>query len=114
MTRAARALAAIAFLAAVALLAWFWPHARNEIFVLSGARDEPGGWYGFHSGLGGAAYVSLVPFGLLLWWHHTCHAPRCLWPGRHTVDGTRWCNRHHLDARRNLAATGSAHDLEAS
>jgi hypothetical protein len=106
--------APIAILAAgtlICLLLEYWSHVRNEFFVLTGARNETGGWYGFHSGLGGAAYLSVIPAGMLLYWHHSCHVSRCLRPGRHRVDGSPWCNKHHIGARQKLAATGSAHDL---
>lgn len=99
-------------LAVLALLIIFWPHVRNEFFVIAGNRNETGGWYGWWSGqAGGVQPVQWVVLGLFLYWHHTCHVDACFLPGRHLVDGTRWCNLHHLDARRRLAATGSAHDL---
>ena len=103
-------LAAAPLILVIACVLW-WPHIRDEFFVLLGSRNESGGWYGFNSGAGGAFYMSAIPAVLLLYWHHTCHVGRCLLPGRHVVDGSRWCNRHHLDARRRLADTGSAHDL---
>jgi hypothetical protein len=104
--------ATLAILAVVAAccVAW-WPHVRNEFFVLLGSRNEAGGYYGFNSGAGGAFYMSAVPAVLLVYWHHTCHEGGCFLPGRHVVDGTRWCSRHHIAARRRLADTGSAHDL---
>jgi hypothetical protein len=30
---------------------------------------------------------------------HNCHQAGCLRIGRHLVDGTPWCNRHHQKAR---------------
>lgn len=50
-------------------MVWHW------LVVISGARNEGGGWY----------------------WHQTCHVGRCWRPGRHAVDGTpyRTCRRHH-------------------
>ena len=104
---------AVVVLAAItsACVTW-WPHVRDEFFILVGNRDEPGGWYGWWSGLGGALQVFTLTFGVLaLYWHRTCHVSSCFLPGRHVVDGTRWCNHHHIAARRRLAATGSAHDL---
>lgn len=111
MRRASRLSAVLTAVAVVVLLAWYWPHVRDEFFVLLGSRDESGGWYGFNSGVAGATYIGIIPAGLLLYWHHTCHVSNCLRPGRHRVDGSPWCNRHHLAARQKLAATGSAHDL---
>lgn len=103
--------------AILAVTAWacatWWPHIRAEFFVLLGNRDEAGGWYGFWSGFGGALQVFTLTFGTLaLYWHHTCHVSSCLLPGRHIVDGSRWCNHHHIAARQRLVSTGSAHDLD--
>jgi hypothetical protein len=106
-----RWLALAAIIAVLCVAHQWWPQIRNEFFVVLGSRDEAGGWYGFNSGAAGAFFMNAIPFGLGLWWHHTCHVDACFLPGRHVVDGTRWCNRHHIDARRRLAATGSAHDL---
>ena len=33
---------------------------------------------------------------------HNCHERRCWRVGRHAVDGTPWCNRHHQAARAAL------------
>jgi hypothetical protein len=30
---------------------------------------------------------------------HNCHVPRCWRIGRHHVNGTPWCNKHHGAAR---------------
>lgn len=114
VNRTVRALAILAAAAAVFLLVSYWAQVRNEFFVLAGSRDESGGWYGFHSGIGGAAYISIIPAALVLYWRHTCHVTNCLRPGRHQVDGSPWCNRHHIGARLRLADTGSAHDLGAA
>lgn len=88
-------------LTAVAVAAWiWWPHLRNEFFVLLGSRDEAGGWYGFNSGAGGAFYMSVVPASLVFWYQHTCHdSPRCLRWGKYPAAGGifRLCRRHHPD-----------------
>jgi hypothetical protein len=79
-----------------------WPHVRNEFFVLAGSRNETGGWYGFHSGFGGAAYVSVIPAMLILYWHRTCHeSPWCLRYGKYEVAGGlgKKCRKHHPDLR---------------
>jgi hypothetical protein len=89
-----------AAIAVICLLSWYWPHVRNEFFVLIGSRNETGGWYGFHSGLGGAAYISVLPAMALIYWHHTCHAsPWCLRWGKYPAAGGlfRLCRDHHPD-----------------
>jgi hypothetical protein len=100
VNRAARSLAVLAAGAALFLLARYWPHVRNEFFVLLGSRNEAGGWYGFHSGLGGAAYITIGPALLLWYWHHTCHAsPWCLRIGKYEAAAGvfKLCARHHPD-----------------
>ena len=83
---------------------WFW--------YITGARNEASAPYGLWSGIGGALPDVCLLTGLAAWyWHRTCHVSHCWRPGKHHVDGTPWCNRHHIAARRKLAATGSAHDL---
>ena len=111
MRRVVTPVAILAASTVICLLLEYWPHVRDEFFVLLGSRDESGGWYGFNSGTAGAFYMSVIPAGALLYWHHSCHVSHCLRPGRHRVDGSPWCNRHHIGARQKLAATGSAHDL---
>jgi hypothetical protein len=96
----ARASAVIAVAVAAWALAAWWPKARNEFFVLLGSRNESGGWYGFHSGVGGSLYLSLVPAAFLVWYHRTCHAsPLCLRWGKYEAAGGvfRLCRRHHPD-----------------
>ena len=86
--------------ASAACTAIWWPHVRNEFFVLLGSRNEAGGWYGFHSGFGGAAYTSLIPAIAVLYWHHTCHhSPWCLRWGKYEAAGGlfRLCRVHHPD-----------------
>jgi hypothetical protein len=95
-----RCVAAILLLAAAACCAAWWPHIRNEFFVLLGSRNEPGGWYGFHSGAGGAFYMAAIPTGLILWYKSTCHAgPWCLRWGKYPAAGGvfKLCHRHHPD-----------------
>lgn len=88
--------------ASIWAVATWWPHVRNEFFVVSGSRDEAGGWYGFHSGIGGAAYIGVLPAIALVYYHHTCHdSPWCLRWGRYPAAGGlfRLCRRHHPDLR---------------
>lgn len=112
MSRVVQPMAILAAGAIVCLLLWYWPHVRNEAFVLIGSRDAAGGWYGTWSGFGGALPDVLLLSALAGWYvHHACHVSRCWRPGRHRVDGSPWCGKHHVGARQKLAATGSAHDL---
>lgn len=110
MSRTVRSLAILGVIAAAGALAWWWPHVRNEFFVLSGARDEAGGWYGFHSGLGGAAYVSVPVFLGAFWWHHQCHVSGCFWYARRlTAAGERACWVHHPRKKRTAQDIHDAH-----
>lgn len=91
--------AAVLVVAVLALVHW-WPHARNEFFVLLGSRDEAGGWYGFNSGAAGAFYMSLVPAAMVFYYQHTCHdSPWCLRWGKYPAAGGlfRLCRHHHPD-----------------
>jgi hypothetical protein len=84
----------------VAAAVTWWPQVRNEFFVLAGSRNESGGWYGFHSGIGGAAYISVVPAVTLLYWHQTCHDSwHCLRWGKYPAAGGlfKLCRHHHPD-----------------
>jgi hypothetical protein len=57
--------------------------------------------YDFMSGPGpvwvSALGLSTIITGMA---HHVnCHEPGCWRIGKHKVDGTPWCNRHHRNAR---------------
>lgn len=54
--------------------------------------------YQFWSGI--APGVAIVGTPIALWHKHSCHSKGCLYLGRHIVDGTPYCNRHHELARR--------------
>jgi hypothetical protein len=56
-----------------------------------------GFWSGFGSDIGELAVLGAL-YGLVR--KHNCHQRRCWRIGRHVVDGTPWCDRHHEDARR--------------
>ena len=74
------------------MIIWHW------LVVVSGARNEAGGWYGLWSGLGGSLPDLALLAAVFAWyWQRTCHVSRCWRPGRHAVDGTpyRACRRHH-------------------
>lgn len=87
--------------AAVCAVVLWWPHIRNEIFVLFGNRDEAGGYYGWWSGFGGALQVFTLTIGAAVaWYHHTCHhSPACLRWGKYEAAGGifKLCRRHHPD-----------------
>jgi hypothetical protein len=98
-----RAAAPLAILIAgtlICLLLEYWPHVRNEYFVLTGARNETGGYYGLWSGFGGALPDVLIFSAMLGWyWHRTCHVSRCWRIGRHPAAGgaLHLCAHHHPD-----------------
>jgi hypothetical protein len=79
----------------------WWPHVRDEFFVVIGNRDEAGGWYGWWSGnAGGLQIFEWAVLGALLYWHHTCHAsPWCFRLGRYEAAGGlfKLCAAHHPD-----------------
>lgn len=89
-------LAALVYACAV-----WWPHVRDEFFVIAGNRDEAGGWYGWWSGnAGGLQIFEWAAIGCLVYWHHTCHdSPRCLRLGKYPAAGGlfRLCRHHHPD-----------------
>jgi hypothetical protein len=56
--------------------------------------------YNFWSGVGSdVSEITLVGLGYGLWRKHACHTRHCWRIGRHMVDGTPWCNKHHGHAR---------------
>jgi hypothetical protein len=78
----------------------WWPHVRNEFFVILGSRNESGGWYGFNSGAAGAFYMSVIPAGAIFYYQHTCHgSPWCLRWGKYAAAGGlfKLCSVHHPD-----------------
>lgn len=72
------------------VLHWLWVH--------TGTGDEAGPWYAFWSGFGSdLGEVTLAGAAFGAYYKHRCHG--CWRIGRHTVDGTPWCNKHHQAAR---------------
>jgi hypothetical protein len=68
-----------------------------------GVDDVSGRWYAFWSGFGSdLSELAIVGAVLGLVHKHNCHQARCWRIGRHLVDGTPWCNKHHLAAREGL------------
>lgn len=65
-----------------------------------GVDDVSGRWYGFWSGAGSdIGELALIGAVLGMFRKHNCHQRRCWRVGRHIVNGTPWCNRHHEQAR---------------
>lgn len=57
--------------------------------------------YDLWSGSGSdAGEVTILAAAIAAYRKHQCHQGRCWRIGRHQVDGTPWCNRHHGAARR--------------
>lgn len=83
----------------IPMILW-WPHVRNEFFVILGSRNEAGGWYGFNSGAAGAFYMSVIPAAAVFYYQRTCHDSwKCLRWGKYPAAGGlfRLCSRHHPD-----------------
>lgn len=85
------------------LLAVFWRlGVQHWLTVHTGSENTPGSPpnYNFFSGSGSdiseLAIVGAVVGGYR---KHNCHQSRCWRIGRHVVDGTPWCDRHHEAAR---------------
>lgn len=73
---------------------WWWAE------VHTGTVNESGPWYGFFSGFGSdLSEVAILGAVLGAYRKHNCHEKGCPRIGRHVVDGTPWCNRHHEQAR---------------
>lgn len=53
-------------------------------------------WSGFIPAL---SVLTLLGSAVSLYRVHTCHQDRCWRLGKHRVDGTPWCTRHHVRAR---------------
>lgn len=71
--------------------------------VHTGTVNEAGPWYGFWSGFGSdIGEVALIGAVLGGYKKHNCHQHHCWRIGRHVVDGTPFCNRHHQAAREKL------------
>jgi len=104
-------LAILAVGAVACLLAEYWPHVRDEFFVVTGNRNETGGWYGWWSGqAGGLQILEWAAIGVLVWWHHQCGVSGCYWYARRTTAaGERACFRHHPHKRRTVQDLHAAH-----
>jgi hypothetical protein len=110
-----RALGPLALAAAgvlLCLLLWYWPHVRNETFVILGNRDEAGGWYGWWSGnAGGLQIFEWIALGVLLYRHHNCEVRGCWRVKRHTTAGGHAvCRRHSPDGAPTREDVITAHE----
>lgn len=56
-------------------------------------------FYDFWSGVGTQFKLSNLLLPALYYHKHNCHMAGCWRIGRHGVDGTPWCNRHHVEVR---------------
>jgi hypothetical protein len=57
--------------------------------------------YNFWSGIGSDfSEITLLAGVYMIWRKHNCHEVKCLRIGKHTVDGTPYCNKHHKEARK--------------
>jgi hypothetical protein len=73
---------------------------------LLGIDNEAGRPYAFWSGFGGSIPDFLILGGLITMYRkHNCHDKGCWRIGKHTVDGTPWCSRHHQAARDRQVTT---------
>jgi hypothetical protein len=103
LKRVAKAAPVIALL----LLIVTWRMGTQRwLTVHTGSENTPGSPpnYNFFSGSGSdlgevTLVVAVVSFVLGAWHHVNCHESGCPRIGRHKVDGTPWCNRHHQAAR---------------
>lgn len=65
-----------------------------------GMDNESGPIYAFWSGFGSdISELAIVGAVLGGYRKHNCHSKGCWRIGRHVVDGTPWCDRHHQAAR---------------
>jgi hypothetical protein len=74
-----------------------WHLIQHWLARVTGSENMPGmpPNYNFFSG-SEAALVGAVIGGYR---KHNCHERRCWRIGRHMVNGTPWCDRHHGKAR---------------
>lgn len=79
---------------------------QHWLAYMTGSLNTPGTppnynfWSGFGSDLGEVTLLGAVGG---MYYKHNCHSRGCWRVGKHLVDGTPWCSRHHQavrDARR--------------
>ena len=108
----------VAAAAAIVVLLHFgwhvWEPFQHWLAIHTGTINEPGPYYGFFSGFGSdLGEVTLIAALLAVFRKHNCHVKGCWRIGKHSVDGSPWCSKHHMKARQDVADTGSAHGVEA-
>lgn len=68
--------------------------------VHTGTANEASPYYAFFSGFGSDLSEFAILGAILGAYHkHNCHVKGCWRIGKHTVDGTPFCSRHHQAAR---------------
>ncbi len=73
---------------------WFFRH-------VIGIDNASGSWYLLWSGIFGDVVIFGAAIGLYK--KHNCHEPTCWRIGKHTVDGSPYCSKHHMKARKHAA-----------
>lgn len=103
MSRRLKRAAKWAPVVALVLLAVFWRlGVQRWLTVHTGSENTPGSPpnYNFFSGSGSdISELTLLGLAVGAWHHVNCHEPGCWRIGKHKVEGTPWCNRHHQAAR---------------
>jgi hypothetical protein len=79
---------------------WIWAiyFPPGWVLTITGAADETGKTYGFHSGFGGSLLFSAAIIFPIWYYARTCkHSWDCLLPGTYTLagSGARVCKWHH-------------------
>lgn len=72
----------------------------NWLLHVLGVDNVSGRWYGFWSGFGSdIGQITLIGAVAGAYSKHNCHDKGCWRIGKHVVDGTPYCGRHHEAAR---------------
>lgn len=80
-----------------------WHLIQHWLAYMTGSANTAGTppnynfWSGFGSDVGEATLIAAI---LGMFRKHNCHQHHCWRVGRHIVDGTPFCNRHHEAARK--------------